>query len=354
VIKYLGSKRTLVPVLETLARASEAKSALDLFTGTTRVAQSFKQLGLFVTAVDTASYSHVFAKTWIELDGQNRAPELDRALADLNETKPEAGYFTQEFCVNARYFQPVNGEFIDAVRNRIEREYKGSWMYFPLLTSLILAADRVDSTTGIQMAFLKNWAARSFNRAQLRDPKLISGSGVAIQDDALLVAPELPSVDLAYLDPPYNQHRYFTNYHIWETLVRWDSPDSYGIARKRIDSRSDHTKSPFNSRREMPAALEKLVNDVKAETLILSYNNESWLSRDELIDICKVRGDVALIEFDFKRYIGSQIGIYNKAGKKVGSPGQKRNVELMVIAGDKGRIQKMKLASQSFSKNLVD
>ena len=346
-IKYLGSKRTLIPVLEQLASASEAKTALDLFTGTTRVAQCFKNLDIQVTAVDTASYSFAFAKTWIELDGAGKTQELLDVLKDLNQTTPEAGYFTEEFCVEARYFQPANGEKIDAIRNRIEREFKNHWMYYPLLTSLILAADRVDSTTGMQMAFLKSWASRSFNHAQLRDPKLIDGQGVAIQADALKIASDLPAVDLAYLDPPYNQHRYFTNYHIWETLVRWDSPESYGIARKRIDSRADSTKSPFNSRRDMPNALEKLVKDVNAETIILSYNNESSLSRDDLIDICRVKGTVELIEFDFKRYIGSQIGIYNKAGERVGNPGQKRNRELMVIAGDRSRVARMQLVGQS-------
>ena len=333
-------------MLEQLAVASEARTALDLFTGTTRVAQCFKRLGLFVTAVDTASYSLAFSKTWIELDGTGRQSQLEEAIEDLNKTPPKAGYFTQEFCVNARYFQPANGEFIDAVRDRIETEYKTSWMYYPLLTAFILAADRVDSTTGIQMAFLKSWASRSFNQVQLRDPKLIEGQGISLQEDAMEVAKNLPGVDLAYLDPPYNQHRYFTNYHIWETLVRWDAPESYGIARKRVDSREDSTKSPFNSRREMPQSLERLVKDVNAETLVLSYNNESWLSRDELIDICKVKGAVELIEFDFRRYIGSQIGIYNKAGELVGKPGVKRNREIMVIAGEAARVAKMKLVGQ--------
>jgi adenine-specific DNA-methyltransferase len=196
------------------------------------------------------------------------------------------------------------------------------------------------------MAFLKSWASRSFNQVQLRDPKLIEGQGIALQEDAMEVAKNLPGVDLAYLDPPYNQHRYFTNYHIWETLVRWDAPESYGIARKRVDSREDSTKSPFNSRREMPQSLERLVKDVNAETLVLSYNNESWLSRDELIDICKVKGAVELIEFDFRRYIGSQIGINNKAGELVGKPGVKSNREIMVIAGEAARVAKMKLVGQ--------
>jgi adenine-specific DNA-methyltransferase len=94
----------------------------------------------------------------------------------------------------------------------------------------------------------------------------------------------------------------------------------------------------------MPAALESLVRGVRAETIILSYNDESWLSRDDLIAICESKGDVEVLEFDFKRYVGSQIGIYNKQGVRVGTPGKPRNRELMVIAGEPARVARMKAA----------
>jgi len=346
VIKYLGSKRTLVPLLSALAKASGARTALDLFTGTTRVAQAFKQQGLQVSAVDLASYSEVFARTWITIDGsQANQSELASALADLNSTPGEPGYFTKTFCEDARYFQPQNGAKVDAIRNRLETEFKESWMYYPLLTSLILAADRVDSTTGLQMAYLKSWASRSFKALEMRDPGLIKGEGFAYRGDALELATTLPPVDLAYLDPPYNQHRYFSNYHIWETLVRWDAPGSYGIANKRLDVRNPETKSAFNSKREIAKSVERLMTDVRAETLILSYNNESWISKDELIAMCKPRGHVAVIEVDFKRYVGAQIGIYNQSGKKVGVPTHQRNIEFLVLVGDKSRVQNMLAAS---------
>ena len=218
-------------------------------------------------------------------------------------------------------------------------------MYYPLLASLILAADRVDSTTGLQMAYLKSWASRSFKALELRDPGLIRGEGFAYRGDALELAATLPSVDLAYLDPPYNQHRYFSNYHIWETLTRWDAPESYGIANKRTDVRDPATKSAFNSKREIASSVEKLMTDVRAETLILSYNNESWISKDELIAMCEPRGHVAVLEVDFKRYVGAQIGIYNQSGKKVGVPKHQRNIEFLVLVGDKSRVQKMVASS---------
>lgn len=341
-IKYLGSKRTLVPILSRLAAASKAKTALDLFTGTTRVARAFKELGIHTTAVDLASYSSVFAKTWIELDArEHSATELSEALRSLNAEVGVAGYFTQTFCLDARYFQPKNGEKVDAIRAVIETDYRGSWLYEPLLTSLILAADRVDSTTGMQMAFLKGWSSRSNNSLNLRDPELMNGKGLAFWADAIELAPSLPSVDLAYLDPPYNQHRYFSNYHIWETLVRWDAPESYGIAKKRIDVRGDENKSAFNSKKTMPRALAELVGGVNADTLVLSYNNESWLEKDELIAICETRGHVAVIDVDFKRYVGSQIGVYDKSGKRVGVPGARRNLEHIVIAGEKATVNRM-------------
>jgi len=346
VIKYLGSKRTLVPVLNKLALASGAKTALDLFTGTTRVARGFKENGLQVTAVDTASYSHIFAKTWIELDSSNQdSKELEGALAQLSALKPEAGYFTQTFCLDARYFQPKNGERVDSIRNAIERDYKDSWMYEPLLASLILGADRVDSTTGVQMAYLKQWARRSSNGITLQDPGLIRGSGRAILGDALHVVAEIEAVDLAYLDPPYNQHRYFANYHIWETLVRWDAPDTYGIANKRLDVRTDANRSAFNSKPAMAKALSDLVQNVRAETIILSYNNESWLNRDQLIELCASKGEVRVLDVSFRRYIGGQIGVYNRQGQLVGQPGAKRNTEHIVIAGPRGIVDRMHAAA---------
>ncbi|MGH2803105.1 MAG: DNA adenine methylase, partial [Thermoleophilaceae bacterium] len=200
-----------------------------------------------------------------------------------------------------------------------------------LLTALIEAADRVDSTTGVQMAYIKQWSARSFTPLRLRMPELLAGPGNAIRGDALNLLPVLNSVDLAYLDPPYNQHRYYTNYHIWETLVAWDRPEYYGIACKRIDSRDDTTKSIFNKRREMPSALAHVIQNVKAKVIVISYNNESWIQLEQLVEMCRVRGRVKILAFDSKRYVGAQIGIHNLSGIKVGRVSHLRNLEYILI-----------------------
>lgn len=339
-IKYIGSKRRLVPVLGDMLARAGATTALDLFTGTTRVAQEFKRRGAHVTAVDVARYSEVFAKCWIETDASHTdARELGRILVELENLPGAPGYFTKTFCVDSRYFQPHNGAKIDAIRDHIQKYFESSSLYPILLTALIMAADRVDSTTGVQMAYLKDWAPRSFNNLEMRMPDLLRGCGRVVRADAAQVASRIGSFDVAYLDPPYNQHRYFTNYHIFETLVAWDRPEHYGIACKRIDSRDDSTKSVFNMRREMPLALRKTIADVDAEIVIVSYNNESWVTLKDLEDMCSVHGYVQSLAFDSKRYVGAQIGIFNPSGERVGEVSHLRNLEYVLVCGPEARVQ---------------
>lgn len=335
-IKYLGSKRRLVPVLGLIAEAAGAKSAVDLFAGTTRVAQEFKRRGVEATAVDIATYSEVLARCYIATDAREVDDrELAEALDHLAALPGAAGYFTETFCVESRYFQSKNGERVDAIRTELDREFRGSPLFPILLTSLMLAADRVDSTTGVQMAYLKNWAPRSYNDLELRVPELIPGSGAAVRGNATELVTSLPPTDLMYLDPPYNQHRYFTNYHVWETLVRWDAPESYGVARKRIDARDPETKSVFNAKRDMPSAFRDLLLAARASTVVVSYNDESWITAEQMLTWLHEAGhqDVRMFEFDSKRYVGAQIGIHNPDGVKVGKVSRLRNVEYLFVAG---------------------
>lgn len=340
-IKYLGSKRALVDVIGRMATAVDASTAVDLFTGTTRVAQELKKRSLVVTAVDIATYSKVLADCYIATDANAVDPrDLTHALHRLSSLPGEEGYFTETFCRRSRFFQPKNGARIDAIRDAIEHDYAGSPLYPILLTSLMLAADRVDSTTGVQMAYLKAWAPRSHQDLDLRAPDLLPGPGTSILGDACEVAPALPRTDFLYLDPPYNQHRYFTNYHIWETLVRWDEPEHYGVACKRTDSRDESTKSVFNRRRDMPDALRRILREANAEVVVVSYNDEAWIGPDEMLEALSAdHEDARVVAFDSKRYVGAQIGIHNPSGVKVGTVSHLRNTEYLFVAGPSIQIE---------------
>ena len=341
-IKYLGSKRALVPVLGEIAEQVGARTAVDLFTGTTRVAQEFKRRGLHVTATDVATYSAVLSDCYIATDARAvDLAELDQVLERLAALPGRAGYFTETFCVQSRFFHPKNGARVDAIRDVLETDYRDSPLFPVLLTSLLLAADRVDSTTGVQMAYLKAWAPRAANDLELRVPELLPGSGTTVLGDATETVDLLEPVDLMYLDPPYNQHRYFTNYHIWETLVRWDEPEAYGVARKRIDARDESSKSVFNSRRGMAPAFADLLQRARAEVLVVSYNDESWITAEEMMLALREAGhqDVRMLAFDSKRYVGAQIGIFSPAGQKVGKVTRLRNVEYVFVAGPTEKVE---------------
>lgn len=154
------------------------------------------------------------------------------------------------------------------------------------------------------------------------------------------VVQSLEPVELAYLDPPYNQHRYFTNYHVWETLVRWDKPDHYGVACKRVDAREEHTRSVFNAKATMADAFNELLQRVPAEVVVVSYNDESWITSEEMVLALKRVGheEVRVLDFDTKRYVGAQIGIHSPTGEKVGQVKRLRNIEHVFIAGPSRRL----------------
>ncbi len=341
-IKYLGSKRLLVPVLGEIAQATGARTAVDLFTGTTRVAQEFKSRGIEVTATDLASYSEVLSDCYIATDAAEvDRPALAAELARLNGLPGVQGYVTRTFCEQARFFQPHNGRRIDAIRAAIEEDHPTGPLRPILLTALMLAADRVDSTTGLQMAYLKQWAPRSHRDLELQVPCLMEGRGHTVRGDAMVTVDRLPPVDLMYLDPPYNQHRYFTNYHVWETLVRWDEPAHYGIACKRLDARDDSTRSVFNSKQDMPAALAGLLGRARAEVLVVSYNDESWITPEQMTEALRAAGRpcVEVVAFDSKRYVGAQIGVHGPTGEKVGEVKRLRNIEYVFLAGERDRVE---------------
>ena len=330
-IKYLGSKRRLIPLIQGIVRELPVRTACDLFSGTTRVAQGLRTLDLEVTSNDLASYSEALGQAYIAAgDAVDRA-RIRGILAELSALPPEPGYFTQAFCIDARFFQPRNGARIDAIRSAIDGYALDDVERGLVLTSLLEAADRVDSTTGVQMAYLKDWAPRASNDLELREPEPVIGpSGVVTRRDANDLARAL-DVDLVYLDPPYNQHSYFSNYHIWETLVRWDAPETYGVAQKRIDCRT--TKSRYNSRRLAADALGDLIDALSVPWLLVSLSNETYHDADEVCARLGDHGYVGVMEVESRRYVGAQIGIHSPAGERVGTVSHLTNSELLILVG---------------------
>lgn len=328
-IKYIGSKRLLVDTISaSLADLPRPAAILDVFSGTSRVSQALKRDGFTVTANDHNTYAHTIARCYIEADRSTWLSQAENLIGTLSEVEPTPGWFTQTYCEDSRFFHPDNGARIEGIRAHIDTLDLPEPLRSIALISLMEAADRVDSTTGVQMAYLKQWASRALKPLALRVPVLIAGQGHATQADATEAARSF-SGHAAYLDPPYNQHSYRSNYHIWETLVRWDQPEVYGVACKRIDCRTD--KSDFNSKRRIKQAFSDVIDAIDVGRLVVSFNNEGYLDRDVIEQILSSRGAVHTVVLDYKRYVGAQIGIHNNKGEKVGRVSHTRNKELLFV-----------------------
>lgn len=334
-IKYIGSKRVLVPAIMEIVRGlPSVRTVFDAFSGTARVGHALKAAGYAVVANDHNAYAATLARCYVEADREDVLADAERLVAEFNRLPGRPDWFTETYCVKSRFFKPKNGGRIDAIREAIAAKGLPPELEAVMLVSLMEAADRVDSTTGVQMAYLKEWAPRAANDLCLRVPDVLpraaGGKGRACELDAIAAARATPA-DVAYLDPPYNQHKYLGNYHVWESLIRWDKPEVYGTACKRVDCRA--RKSDFNSRRAFERALGELLAAIRSPWIVLSFNDEGFLERQVAERLLSSRGRVTVLERPYQRYVGARIGIYNPAGEKVGRVGRLTNREYLFVAG---------------------
>jgi adenine-specific DNA-methyltransferase len=337
-LKYLGSKRALLgQVLRAVgAAAGDGAVVADLFSGSARVAHALKAAGWRVVANDHLAFAHALALGTVQSDAERWSVQARAILAKFSHLPPSPGWFTETYAECARYLHPANAARLEAVRDAIERLDPEPELRAILLTALLQAADRVDSTAGHQMAFMREWAPRALKPLELRLPELLprpaAGPCLALQRDAVDLAGEI-DCDVAYIDPPYDQHAYLSNYHLWETLVRWDRPETYGRAAKRVECRT--RRSAFNNRREIGPAFARLVGALRARTLVVSFGAEGFLQKEELERMLAARGFLRVLEIPHRRYAGTRLGIHNGRGERVGIPGADTTVERLYVVSDR-------------------
>jgi adenine-specific DNA-methyltransferase len=192
--------------------------------------------------------------------------DLSELLNEMEQTKPVYGYTTRTF--GGRYFSRENAMRLDAWLDFAHDGRLPSLVRSALLTSVIYAADKVALTVGHYDAFLKG--ARSSTSAKLLMPESIGvGTGhTVLNEDANVVVGQVET-EVLYLDPPYNSRQYSDTYHVLENLACWQKPDVYGVSRKMDRT---HLKSPYSGRRA-GEAFAALVEDAKADLIVLSYSN---------------------------------------------------------------------------------
>lgn len=205
------------------------------------------------------------------------------------------------------YFTTKNAIKIDIIRKTIEDWFNDNKItedeYFYLLSSLLNAVPFVSNITGVYGAYLKYWDKRAENDLVLVEPDVIKSrkKSTSYNLDYHLLLKDVKA-DLLYADPPYNSRQYLPNYHLLETIAKYDNPVLTGKTGMRDYS---NQKSEFCIKSKVKQAFENLIKNANVKYVVISYNNEGLLSTEELTSICKkysVDNTFKLIEVDYRRY----------------------------------------------------
>nr|WP_244892396.1 DNA adenine methylase [Candidatus Synechococcus spongiarum] len=327
-IKYAGSKLKLLPYILNLARRVRAKTILDGFSGSTRVAQAFAKSGYRVICNDIAIWSQVFAKCYLE--NQHDKVEYAKLIRCLNEVAPKDGWFTEHYGGKSRNGSAVqadglkkpwqihNTRKLDGIREEIDRLSLSPIEQAVALTSLIIALDRVDNTIGHFVSYLNKWSSRSYNDLILKVPSIFvtDQKNEVLKNDVFDICGI--DADLAYFDPPYGSNnekmpssrvRYASYYHLWTTVCLNDTPELFGKAKRRCDTSDKVAGSVFEEFRRNPEtgrfiaveSLERLIQSTSARWIILSYNSGRRGTAEEINKMLSESGKIVdVIKVDYK------------------------------------------------------
>ncbi len=331
-IKYAGSKLKLLPYIFETVKELPVKSALDAFSGTTRVSQLFAKMGLNTTANDTAVWSEIFAKAYLQ--NTQKQQYYSEIIQHLNAAKPYHGWFSEYYggdlnTTEKRPFQLKNTRKLDAIRDEIDKMKLPEIENSVALTSLILALDAVDNTMGHHTSYLSKWSARSYHDLTLKIPKLFVNTTENKVSRCDVFDAINHSFDLVYLDPPYGSNnekmpssrvRYNSYYHLWTSVILNDQTKIFGKAHRREDTRDTNNTSVFEAYRKNEqgksiamTALEKLICKIHANYVLLSYSSGGRTTKEELYEILKSNGTlVNAKEIDYKRNVMSAMRWTNK------------------------------------------
>ena len=339
-MRYIGNKTRLLPFIRRgVARLRVAQgTAHDAFAGTAAVGRALKSDGWRVVSSDLMTYSYVFQQAYVvasrtptfakliardrsvrralqqqgvttKSPPDDRLAAMGRVLAGLDG---EDGFISMNFSLKGerRYFTEENAGKIDAARRLLHDWHAAKLIddsaFYVLLAALIEGADRVANTAGVYAAYIKSWQPNAVRPLTIEPVIPIPGAGSsAHQDDAVSVARRQRSVDLLYLDPPYNSRQYAGYYHVPEIIARgWF--DREPVLRGKTGLITDSAmRSVWCSRSRVAGALRALLAETSATRVLVSYNSEGLLPQPELERALKdasTDGKAASYVKRYKRY----------------------------------------------------
>jgi len=337
-IPYIGNKRKLLDLIaQALDRTvtTQAPTFLDVFAGSGVVSRFAKTLGYRVIANDWEPYAKVINGCYIA----NNAPPAFRhlggyvrAIEILNTVPPRVDWITDHLCprddeeydieIDRMFYMRKNGMRLDAIRHQI-LEWRQSGTIDEceqdcLLAPLLYQACYTSNTSGVFKGFHNGWGGQTKTALYriagdlVLTPAVFFDNGQDNQvlcDDAQQVATQLRDMelDVVYLDPPYNQHPYGSNYHVLNTVSLWDRPELSKFITPgtksaiRLDWRTER-RSAYNYADDATRAYAQLVGTLNARFILTSYSTDGFIPLESLLDANIRRGHVRIEMRGYKRY----------------------------------------------------
>lgn len=347
-IPYIGNKRKLLDLItQALGHTTKCKvpTFLDLFSGSGVVARLAKTLGYRVIANDWEPYAKLINGCYI---ANNQPPDFkalggyEKALGILNSLPPRVDWITDHLCprddenydiaVDRMFYMRKNGMRIDAIRRQIFEWHESGTIDDAeqdcLLAPLLYQACYTSNTSGVFKGFHNGWGGQTKTAlyriaSDLRlTPSVFFDNGFdnhVFCDDAQRIAERMRTdeLDVVYLDPPYNQHPYGSNYHVLNTIALWDKP---GLSKTitpgtksaiRLDWRTER-RSAYNYADEAARAYAKLLKTLNARFVLTSYSTDGFIPLEKMLEANINRGHIRIEMKGYKRYRVSSQRFSNK------------------------------------------
>jgi len=356
-ISYIGNKRKLIPLIEKVFEDCNHEKGrpvrfLDPFSGSGVVSRLANTMGFDVFANDWEPYGNIINRCYL----QNRPSSIMDLFKPTGQTLSQwVLYFNQlqppllEEEYIARYYSTrqmdpshaevgrerlfytrQNGLILDKIRNELDVQFPDDPenQEMQLRRSLILGpllyqASKHTNTSGVFKAYHKGFGgygkdalSRILNPITLEEPVLweSQGNNQVFNEDANQLVRHCNDMDICYLDPPYNQHQYGSNYHMLNTLVLWDKipqpleMNHKGELKRKAGIREDWKKTHSSYCRKDKAAesFRDLLDNLDARYTIISYSTDGIIPLEEMRELCENKGKVELYFNDYAVYRGGR------------------------------------------------
>lgn len=333
IITYLGNKRKLLNEIASeveaiLAELGQDKAyTCDLFSGSGIVARLLKQYSHTLCANDLEGYSEVINSCYLTNREDFNDAEYQKQLEAVLMHPPVEGVITSNYAPKDNndiqegervFYTHENAVIIDTLREAIAKVVPADQQKF-FLAPLLYEASVHANTSGVFKGFYKsktrnvgkfggegaNSLERILGKIELRKPVLSNFSSIitVYKEDANVLARHLKGLDITYLDPPYNQHPYGSNYFMLNTILENKVGNNISEVSGIPD---DWNKSQYNKKCEALKAMEDLVSNLDSKYILISYNNEGFISLDEMKEMLSRFGEVRVKEIPYSAFKGGR------------------------------------------------